>query len=208
MDQFYTDTLNAMTWRYVSRKAPIAFFEEKKQQQKTNGTGDHNNAHPRAGNRFRAAAVASQGPSAVYVLKTERPLQWTVRHSSTFFFFFFFHGNILKKQTQQKQFAISSSWLQQARPRCLRLATRHKPRLAIPLAMTELLFEGLRGGTHTHTHTHTYISQIAAGRAGVLNFARRKILYLWQEVRKIDLVVGWRLILGPFMWSAQLWESA
>ena len=54
----------------------------------------------------------------------------------------------------------------------------------------------------------THISQTAAGRAGVIYFARRKIRYLWQDARKIGTVVGWRQILGPFVRSAQLWESA
>ena len=131
-----------------------------KQQQKT-GTGDHYTVHAGAGNRFRAAAVASENSSSVYAQRDRNVLYYD--HCLFMYltqFIFFVHGNILNKQTQKKQFAdlniiqnkskwvsAFSSWLQQARPRCLResasrLATRHKPTLAIPLIMSDWIIVG------------------------------------------------------------------
>ena len=54
----------------------------------------------------------------------------------------------------------------------------------------------------------THTSQTAACTAGIIYFAWRKIRYLWHYVTKICPVVGRRQILGPFVGSAKLWESA
>ena len=84
-----------------------------------------------------------------------------------------------------KQMSISLL-VQQAWPRCMRLSTR-ETKTSYPVDMTELLLQG-------HTETH----------ASDCRFCLQ-----WRDVRKIGPVVGWRQIFpGPFVGSAQLWESA
>ena len=97
MGRFYIDSRNDLTLRSPTDTNRKSKIKKKKKKKNTFLRRATIHAHASAGNRFRAAAVASEDPIAVYVLKDRNVPLWTVGHSSELFSWSTF--NIINQRT-------------------------------------------------------------------------------------------------------------